>query len=96
MPSSLVHASVDLMVFGFPYLDLHRQKNAHYKTLGWKHRNENHEYYQLFGSEWSLDEPYPSHWLEFLGRVREQHGPIVQKYGKPLWCTITSTAFGIP
>lgn len=73
MPSGWVHAVHDLIAFGRPYLELHQKKDAAYKRLGVRHREVDHEWYNLFGHEWTHDDPFPRIIMNFfrdLGQKR--------------------------
>ena len=74
MPSGFVHATFDLMGFGCHYLDLHQQKDAPWQELGTEHRSLHHEWYNAFGLDWDLRDPFP----DALGSVIES---IADKYG---------------
>ncbi len=63
MPSGWVHATIDLIVFGRPYFDLHQEKDMAHETLGPTHRIVDHEWYQAFGKVWTFSDPFPS-WLQ--------------------------------
>ncbi len=62
MPSGWVHATLDLISFGRPYLYIHQEKDNASKTLGSSHRTEKHSWYQEFGKLWNFSDPFPS-WL---------------------------------
>lgn len=62
MPSGWVHATLDLISFGMPYLYIHQEKDNASKTLGSSHRIEKHSWYQEYGKLWNFSDPFPS-WL---------------------------------
>ncbi len=66
MPSGWLHATVDLIAFGLPYLDLHQRKDLPYKTLGSGHRLRNHAWYHEFGNLWNFSDPFPSLIIESI------------------------------
>jgi hypothetical protein len=63
MPNGWVHATIDLIVFGRSYFDLHHEKDKACGFLGAEHRIVNHEWYQAFGRVWTFSDPFPS-WLK--------------------------------
>ena len=63
MPSAWVHAVIDLIAYGRPYFDLHKEKDKPHELLGAKHRVVNHDWYQAYGRSWNFREPFPS-WIE--------------------------------
>jgi hypothetical protein len=75
MPSAWIHATIDLIAYGRPYFDLHKEKDEPYKTLGWNHRKIRHEWYQAFGKEWTLDEPFPAYFRDQISKIRSINGP---------------------
>lgn len=75
MPNGWVHAAIDLLAYGKSYLDLHKEKDEAYKTLGWKHRKKGHEWYQAFGKRWTLDEPFPTSLKDQFLKIRIINGP---------------------
>lgn len=74
MPNGWVHATVDLVAFGFSYFDLHQAKDKPYEILGSAHRMVNHEWYQAFGKAWTLSEPFPSRLTEWIRTLRNAKG----------------------
>ena len=76
MPSGWVHATMDLIVFGRPYFDLHKDKDKAHETLGSKHRIIDHDWYQAFGRVWTLSDPFPE-WLgESIQRLADSEGAV--------------------
>jgi hypothetical protein len=75
MPSGWVHAVIDLIVYGRPYFNLHKEKDKPYETLGWNHRKIGHEWYQAFGENWTLDRPFPVCLRELISKIRSINGP---------------------
>lgn len=71
MPAGWVHATVDLVAYGKTYFHKHKEKDAPWKTLGRKHRVLNHQYYNLFGKLWNLQDPFPSHVKEATAAVKD-------------------------
>ncbi|HHT9132199.1 MAG TPA: nucleotidyltransferase family protein [Candidatus Tripitaka californicus] len=69
MPSAWIHATIDLIAFGKPYFDFHKDKDSAHKTLGTKHRDVNHEYLKQFGKLWTLSNPFPSEAMESIQRL---------------------------
>lgn len=62
MASGLVHATVDLVAFGRPYLSVHQKKDKAARTLGSRHRKVDHAWYWQFGISWTFSDPFPD-WL---------------------------------
>lgn len=60
MPSAWVHGIIDLIVYGRPYFDLHKEKDNAHKTLGSRHRIVNHDWYRAYGKLWDFHNPFPS------------------------------------
>jgi len=75
MPNGWLHAVIDLIVYGRPYFSLHKKKDEPSQTLGWEHRIKRHEWYQVFGEEWTLSEPFPSRLKELILEIRTANGP---------------------
>ena len=63
MPSGWVHATIDLIVYGRPYFNLHKEKDKAHETLGSRHRIVNHDWYQSYGKAWDFHDPFPW-WLK--------------------------------
>lgn len=74
MSNAWLHATIDLIAFGRPYFDFHKDKDSAHKTLGIKHRNVNHEYYKQFGKLWTLSNPFPSEAMESIQRLLDTVG----------------------
>lgn len=72
MPNGWVHATIALITLGRPYFDLHREKDAASRILGPRHRTANHDWYQSFGSRWTMVDPFPSE----LSKETEEHRRI--------------------
>jgi hypothetical protein len=62
MANGWVHATVDLIAFGRPYLDVHQEKDKAARTLGPRHRTVDHPWYWQFGTNWTFSDPFPA-WL---------------------------------
>ncbi len=75
MPSAWIHAVIDLIAYGEPYFDLHKEKDKSYKTLRWNHRKIKHEWYQSFGEKWTFDDPFPNYLRDLISRTKEILGP---------------------
>lgn len=60
MPSGWVHATINLIVYGRPYFDLHKEKDNAHKILGSRHRIVNHDWYRTYGKLWDFHDPFPS------------------------------------
>ncbi|MBW2038000.1 MAG: hypothetical protein JRI46_00140 [Deltaproteobacteria bacterium] len=75
MPSAWVHATIDLIAYGRPYFDLHKEKDEPYKKLGRNHRKIRHEWYQAFGKKWTLDEPFSACLKDQISKIRSINGP---------------------
>ncbi|MBM3242821.1 hypothetical protein FJZ31_41705 [Candidatus Poribacteria bacterium] len=74
MPNGWVHAVIDLVAYGRPYLDVHKEKDKAYRILGCNHRKVNHEWYQSFGKEWTLDNPFPDWLKEQISKIKDTKG----------------------
>ena len=68
MPSAWVHAVIDLIAYGRPYFDLHKEKDKPHELLGSNHRIVNHDWYQAYGRAWNFCEPFPS-WIKESIRI---------------------------
>lgn len=68
MPSGWVHAVIDLIAYGKPYFDLHKEKDKDYELMGSSHRIVNHDWYQAYRKSWNFCEPFPS-WLKESIRI---------------------------
>jgi len=69
-----MHAIIDLLAYGRPYFDLHKEKDKAFETLGQHHRKIGHEWYQVFGEKWTLDEPFPSCLKDEIFKIRNVKG----------------------
>ena len=85
MPNGWMHASIDLVVYGRTYFDMHKKKDAPYKYLGKAHRQVNHEWYNVFGSEWDLKNPYPKTMVKFLGKLEKSNLSDNEVEGMQSW-----------
>lgn len=68
MPSAWVHAAIDLIAYGRPYFDLHKEKDKPHEFLGSNHRIVNHKWYQAYRRLWNFHDPFPS-WLKESIRI---------------------------
>jgi hypothetical protein len=94
MPNGWVHATIDLLVFGRSYFDLHQKKDKEHQTLGPDHRIIDHDWYQGFGKFWTFSEPFPG-WLkqytqtlrDTVGEVRaeEEQSSVTHEYIDRIW-----------
>jgi len=75
MANGWIHAVIDLLAYGRPYFDLHKEKDKASKTLGRYHRKIDHEWYQLFGKEWTFDDPFPFRLKDKISKIRNIDGP---------------------
>lgn len=73
MPDFWVHVGIDLIAFGRLHFGLHKWKDKPSETLGRCHRARRHDWYQRFGKEWNLDEPFPN-------RLKHQVLSVGEKY----------------
>lgn len=95
MASGWVHATFDLIVFGRPYLHLHKEKDKAHKVIHSRaHRALNHSWYQSFGEHWSFENPFPEmvkEWVEFLrdtggeDRAEEEQASLAHDYLDRIW-----------
>ncbi len=74
MPSALSHTIIDLLAYGRPYFDLHKEKDAAYATLGVNHRKVYHEWYNVYLDEWDFDEPFPQSLKQVIEYVAQARG----------------------
>jgi hypothetical protein len=74
MPNGWVHAIIDLIAYGRPYFDLHKEKDKAHETLGLKHRIVNHKWYQDYGKAWDFRDPFPSSIKDLILRIRNEEG----------------------
>ena len=74
MPSVFIHSIIDLLAYGRPYFDLHKKKDAAYATLGVKHREVYHEWYQAYLDEWDFHEPFPPSLMQMIEYVAQARG----------------------
>ena len=75
MPNGWVHAVIDIIVYGRPYFDLHKEKDKPSQILGRKHRIVRHNWYQVFEKWWTFDEPFPTCLKEQISEIRTANGP---------------------
>ena len=75
MPSAWVHATIDLIVLGRHYFDLHQEKDKPHETLGPEHRILLHDWYQAFGKVRNFSDPFPD-WLNTsIQALGDEAGP---------------------
>ena len=74
MASAWVHAVIDLIVYGRPYFDLHKQKDKPHQLLGSNHRSVNHDWYQAYGRSWNFCESFPSGIKEAIRILGNEEG----------------------
>ncbi|MCX6664228.1 MAG: hypothetical protein NTZ75_08285 [Euryarchaeota archaeon] len=70
MPEGWVHATIDLIVYGRPYFDIHKNKDEAFLRLGKAHRKIKHEWYQAFGKKWTFDDPFPDFLKGLISEIR--------------------------
>lgn len=75
MPNAWVHATIDLLSFGRPYLHIHQDKDNASKILGSKHRIVNHAWYQEYGNRWNFTDPFPAWLLESIEDLLHRESP---------------------
>jgi hypothetical protein len=68
MPDGWVHAVIDLISYGRPYFDLHKEKDKAHKILGSNHRIVDHDWYKAYARYWDFKNPFPS-WLKESIRI---------------------------
>lgn len=99
MPSAWVHATIDLIAFGLPYLNLHQQKDKAHQTMGPEHRVVDHGWYQQFGNRWTFADPFPNEVKESTREVLNAEGPekaeelqawISHDYIDKIWDTLSA------
>jgi hypothetical protein len=74
MPDGWVHAVIDLIAYGRPYFDLHKEKDDAYRYLGVNHRIIKHEWHNVRGKIWDFDDPFPSSRIESWQKLRKEKG----------------------
>ena len=99
MPSAWVHAVIDLIAYGRPYFDLHKEKDKPHEFLGSNHRIVNHDWYQAYGRSWNFCEPFPC-WIKesirILGneegadKAEEQMAWVDHDYIDRIWDNLSS------
>ena len=75
MAGAWVHAVIDIIAYGRPYFDFHKEKDEPSKRHGRSHRKVRHDWYQAFGKKWTLDEPFPSCLKDEILIIRNVDGP---------------------
>ena len=75
MPSGWIHAVLNLVVYGRPYIDVHQHKDRWSKTLGRRHRSVEHEWYQDYGKSWDFRDPFPRWLKEYTKMLAREEGP---------------------
>ncbi len=75
MPYGWVHATLDLISFGRPYLYIHQERDIASKTLGPKHRRVNHAWYHEYGKRWNMSDPFPNWLTESLRDLLQFENP---------------------
>lgn len=81
MPRRWLHESFDIVVWGDSYWQLHKRKDAAYKTLGLKHRVVGHPWYSRFKRDWTFEDPFPETVLARTRRIRITQGAAAaEKY----------------
>ncbi|PXF55445.1 MAG: hypothetical protein C4B58_14930 [Deltaproteobacteria bacterium] len=68
MADAWVHAVIDLIAYGRPYFDLHKEKDKPHEFLLSNHRIVNHKWYQAYKRLWNFHDPFPS-WLKESIRI---------------------------
>lgn len=99
MPSGWIHGVIDLIAYGKPYFDMHKEKDMAYKILGRKHRIVNHEWYREYGKSWSFREPFPARLKGSIRILKNKQGAdkserqmayIDHDYIDRVWDTLSS------
>ena len=80
MPQRWIHEAFDIIVFGKPYSAIHIKKDAPWKTLGVNHRSENHELYNLYGSEWDFKDLNPPKLESFFKAMQKKYGDKAEEH----------------
>lgn len=75
MPDGWVHAVIDLIAYGRPYFDLHKEKDKASQILGSNHRIVDHDWYQAYGRYWDFRDPFPSWLKESIRILSNEKGP---------------------
>ena len=75
MPVAFVHEMLDLIVLGRVYRHVHKRKDEHAQRVpGLRHREIGHEWYQLYGSCWNLESPFPAWRIMEIQKIRRSDG----------------------
>jgi len=75
MPRRWLHETLDLVAFGRSYWRLHKAKDAASNVLGTHHRIEKHDWYNLYGIDWTFEDPFPNAVLRENFRILRESGP---------------------
>jgi hypothetical protein len=70
-----MHAVLNLVVYGRPYIDIHQHKDRWSKRLGRRHRSVEHEWYQDYGKSWDFRDPFPRWLKEYTKMLAREEGP---------------------
>jgi len=98
MPNGWVHAVIDLIAYGRPYFNLHKEKDKASEVLGPNHRIVNHEWYQSYGKLWSFRDPFPFSLKkgiitlgnrEGVDKAEEQMASVDHDYVDRIWDTLS-------
>ncbi len=74
MPNAWVHAAIDLIAYGRPYFDIHKEKDKPSEILRQRHRKIKHEWYQVFGKKWTFDSPFPNFLKDQILKINQTKG----------------------
>lgn len=85
MPNGWIHATIDLIAYGRPYFEIHKYKDEPSKVLGKDHRTIRHEWYQLYGIDWELDDPFPDFLKDMISDIRKGCGGGVAEEQMAYW-----------
>jgi hypothetical protein len=75
MPNRWLHESIDLIVLGKSFWQLHRAKDSASRTHGVKHRSVGHPWYSRFPREWTFENPFPESLLARTRHIRTSQSP---------------------
>jgi hypothetical protein len=95
MADAWAHTVIDLIAYGRPYFNLHKEKDKPHEFLGSRHRIVNHDWYQSYGRLWNFCEPFPSWIKDILGneekadKAEEQMAWIDHDYIDRIWDTLS-------
>lgn len=74
MANAWFHSVMCLITFSKPYFNLNKQIDSWCQELDKGHRNMGHDYYQLYGKLWDMNNPFPRIVKEHCRKTRQLYG----------------------